>query len=426
MRSIAILLVFLFFLAGQGFSQRACATEEYIRGLGNIVPELRIKRTASTNLSGDSFPAGVASGETPSTRTMPQGTISSGVPSSSVIVIPVVVHVLYNKEEQNISAAQIKAQIDILNKDYRRQNADAQLTPEAFKDLAADVHIEFRLASEDPNGLPTSGIVRKKTAIEFFGIDDRIKSSGMGGDNAWDPDKYLNIWTGNLAGGVLGYASLLGGPAEKDGVAIRYNVFGNTGGAFGKGRTATHEIGHWLGLRHIWGDRDCGDDGIADTPPQAAPSRGCPSGVQPSCDNAPAGSMYMNFMDFTNDECTNMFTLGQAQKMRSLFNEGGLRHALASSTKANGTPLEDAIDMTASSPEEIKLFPNPSIGTLTIRFNADPPQGDIVIYNHVGQTVKRLRITESIMRINTTALANGVYYIKAGDTGRAYKFIMAR
>jgi len=136
--------------------------------------------------------------------------------------------------------------------------------------------------------------------------------------------------------------------------------------------------------------------------------------------------MYMNFMDFTNDECTNMFTLGQAQKMRSLFNEGGLRHALASSTKANGTPLEDAIDMTASSPEEIKLFPNPSVGTLTIRFNADPPQGDIVIYNHVGQTVKRLRITESIMRINTTALANGVYYIKAGDTGRAYKFIMAR
>lgn len=356
---------------------------------------------------------------------IPGNTVASGVPSA-VIVIPVVVHVLYNKEEQNISADQIRTQIDILNKDYRRQNADAQLTPEVFRDLAADARIEFRLASEDPTGMPTSGIVRKKTTIDFFGTDDRIKSSRMGGDDAWDADQYLNIWTGNLAGGVLGYASLPGGSPDKDGVVIRYNVFGNTGGAFGKGRTATHEIGHWLGLRHIWGDTRCGDDGIDDTPPQVAPSRGCPSGVQASCDNAPGGSMYMNFMDFTNDECTNMFTLGQAQKMRLLFNEGGLRHALLSSARADGIPLEDVIDPAAPASGEIKLYPNPSTGTLNLRFNADPPYGDIVIYNHLGQAVKQLRVTESVAHISTIDLANGVYYVRVGSSKRAYKFIMAR
>ncbi|MEP7256965.1 MAG: M43 family zinc metalloprotease, partial [Flavitalea sp.] len=345
-------------------------------------------------------------------------------------IIPVVVHVMYNRDEQNISAAQIKSQIDILNKDFRRLNADAVNTPASFRELAADTYIEFRLAAFDPQGKPSSGVVRRKTNIEYFGIDDRIKSSAIGGDDAWDASKYLNIWTCNLTGGVIGYASLLGGPAAQDGVVIRFNAFGLISGsstAFGKGRTATHEIGHWLGLRHIWGDEYCGNDNIDDTPPQQGPSRGCPSGIVTSCNNSPEGIMYMNFMDFTNDECVNMFTFGQAQKIRAVFNEGAPRYDLLMSDRANGIPLEDTSDLVAPPAGEINIYPNPSFGQLTIRFRSTEEGSNriITIYNQLGQAVKQLRATGQQTILNTSGLKNGTYYLKADNSSRALKFTMA-
>ena len=198
---------------------------------------------------------------------------------NEVIVIPVVVHILYHTPQQNISNEQVLSQLEVLNNDYRRLNADAVNTPASFKNIAADTRIVFCLVKTDPNGKYTPGIIHKYTKEELFLSDDEMKFSSSGGDDAWDSQKYLNIWVCNLFGRTLGYSVLPGGPANKDGVVIQYNAFGTIGAAsapFNKGRTTTHEIGHWLGLKHLWGDAVCGDDDIADTPPQQTNNSGCP------------------------------------------------------------------------------------------------------------------------------------------------------
>ncbi|MCY7360557.1 MAG: zinc metalloprotease, partial [Ignavibacteria bacterium] len=174
-----------------------------------------------------------------------------------VITIPVVVHVVYKTAAQNISTAQIQSQINILNADFRKLNADVSGVPSVFQSSVADCQINFCLATKDPNGAVTTGIVRKSTTKTSFSTNDYVKYTSRGGNNIWDRNKYLNIWVCNLSGGVLGYAQFPGGAAATDGVVIGYNYFGNTGAAvypFDKGRTATHEIGHWFNLRHIWGD----------------------------------------------------------------------------------------------------------------------------------------------------------------------------
>ena len=189
--------------------------------------------------------------------------------------IPVVVHVVWNTAAQNISDAQIASQIDVLNRDFRRTNPDVSTTPAVFLPLAADARVEFVLASVDPGGAPTTGITRRQTTVASFSSDDAVKSQASGGTNAWPADRYLNLWVCPLAGGLLGYAQFPGGPAATDGVVIRHSAFGTVGTAappFHLGRTATHEIGHWLNLNHIWGDDGTGcsgTDSVADTPNQA-------------------------------------------------------------------------------------------------------------------------------------------------------------
>ncbi len=264
---------------------------------------------------------------------------SGAVPA--VITIPVVVHVLYNNSAENISDAQIQSQIDELTQDYRGQNADRSKAPSYFAGLVADAGVQFALAKVDPKGYATSGIIRKYTSIQYFSYDDRCKSSSVGGDDAWDSDSYLNIWVCNTTGGLLGYSSLPGGPKAQDGVVINPTVFGtiNVGGVFNKGRTAVHEVGHWLNLRHTWGDALCGDDGVDDTPTQQAPNRGCPSGQLFTCGNTAHGDMYMNYMDFTDDACMYMFTIGQSQRLRALFAPGGPRNKLLYSTALTAIAL---------------------------------------------------------------------------------------
>jgi hypothetical protein len=343
------------------------------------------------------------------------------ISAPDVIIIPVVVHVVYNNADQNISNEQIKSQLNVLNQDFRKKNKDAAYIPAAFRDFAADARIEFRLATSDPSGLPTAGIIRTSTAVAGFGMDDKIKSSLTGGADGWNRDEYLNLWIGNLSGGTMGYASVPGSAPEKDGVVISYSVFGTTSNVrapFNKGRTTVHEVGHWLGLRHIWGDTDCGDDKIDDTPPQAGPTRGCPSGVIATCTSGAAGNMYMNFMDFTNDECTNMFTLGQASKIRELFALGGSRAALLKSLKAEGAVVDE--EVVAASPK-IKLYPNPASSKLNVQLN-NTTTGDIIIYNNVGQIAKRFPVTKSSMDLNISSLKAGMYFLSIGGKG-SYKFI---
>ncbi|MFN8153099.1 MAG: M43 family zinc metalloprotease [Bacteroidia bacterium] len=247
----------------------------------------------------------------------------SGNKTTAVITIPVVVHVVYNTTAQNISDAQIQSQIAILNQDFRKLNADVSLVPSVFAGLAADCEIEFCLAQRDPNGNATTGIVRKATTVTSFSTNDNIKRSANGGDDAWNSSLYLNLWVGNLSGGVLGYAQFPGGAAATDGVVCLYSAFGNIGTAaapFNKGRTATHEIGHWLNLRHIWGDASCGNDQVTDTPTSQTANYGCPSFPHVTCSNGPNGDMFMNYMDYTDDACMYMFSAGQKARMVAAIN----------------------------------------------------------------------------------------------------------
>ena len=357
-------------------------------------------------------------------RTATINTAKRALLKNEVIQIPVVVHVLYNNSKQNISDEQVISQIISLNNDFRRQNADTANTPTVFKKLAADTRIQFCLAKVDPKGKYTTGVIRKYTTQSQFLADDAMKFNAQGGDDAWDASRYLNIWVCNLFGRTLGYAVLPGSPAEKDGVVIQYSAFGTTGNVvapFNKGRTATHEIGHWLGLQHLWGDTDCGDDGIADTPPQQGSNSGCPSFPHlSSCSNSASGDMFMNYMDFTNDACMNMFTINQKEKMRSLFDEGGARNSFLGSIECDSANAEAAPIPKETRILKISLFPNPAINIVNINFNID--------YEVVGRVLKlydasgKLCLTQIIQSENTilniSHLTPGMYILRIeGESG---------
>ncbi|HLP20325.1 MAG TPA: M43 family zinc metalloprotease [Chitinophagales bacterium] len=260
--------------------------------------------------------------------------------SRAVITIPVVVHVVYRTAAENISDAQIQAQIDQLNLDFARLNSDAGNTPSAFSGLATGVNIQFCLAQRDPSGNPTTGIIRKVTTQTSFSTNNGVKSSSTGGDNAWPAGSYLNIWSCNISNGILGYAQFPGGAASTDGVVLLYSSIGSmskpgTASPYNLGRTATHEVGHWLNLYHIWGDDGTGctgSDNVGDTPNQAGENYGCPAYPKTDgCTVASPGVMFMNYMDYTDDGCMNMFTQGQSTRMNALFGTGGSRVSLLSS-----------------------------------------------------------------------------------------------
>jgi hypothetical protein len=249
--------------------------------------------------------------------------------------IPVVVHVVFNTDAQNISDEQVHSQIDVLNRDFRATNDDRSIVSEPFDRLIADGHVEFELATTDPEGGPTSGITRTRTEVSSFDSDDRVKSSASGGADPWPADRYLNLWVCQLGGGLLGYAQFPGGPPETDGVVILHSGFGTTGTAaapFDLGRTATHEIGHYLNLFHIWGDdgTGCGGtDEVDDTPNAGGPNFGVPTFPHVTCGNAPNGDLFFDFMDYTDDRGMVMFTGGQAARMAACLD--GARSSLGRS-----------------------------------------------------------------------------------------------
>lgn len=249
-----------------------------------------------------------------------------------LITIPVVVHVVYKRDVENISKQQINSQLTVLNRDYRATNPDKSNVPAPFKSLVTDAKVEFKLATRNPNGRQTDGITRTKTNVSAFGADDSVKKASTGGVAAWPANKYLNIWVCNLGGGLLGYAQFPGGPARTDGVVILHSAFGTTGTVkqpFHLGRTATHEIGHWLNLRHIWGDTmGCGGgDRVADTPNAAGPNYDTPAFPHITCNNGPNGDMFMNYMDYVDDAAMFMFTAGQVGRMNAVL--AGPRKSLA-------------------------------------------------------------------------------------------------
>lgn len=232
-----------------------------------------------------------------------------------VINIPVYVHVVYSNSNQNISNAQISSQISVLNADFRKTNSDASQLPSEFANDITDTEIEFTLA----------GTFRHSNSTSSWGTNDAVK-------NAYPPitpSTHLNIWVCNIGGGILGYAQFPGGSSSTDGVVVGTQYFGTTGyvaAPFDKGRTTTHEVGHYFNLRHIWGDGRCRqDDFVADTPSSDAPNYGCPSYPTVNCKS---NDMTMNYMDYVDDSCMYMFSDGQRNRMRAIFTPGGARDAM--------------------------------------------------------------------------------------------------
>lgn len=249
----------------------------------------------------------------------------------STINIPVVFHVVYNTAAENISDTRVLSQLDVLNADFNKTNADTANIPALFKSRAAGLGgVNFCAAQVDPNGVPTNGIVRVQTSKTSFGTNDAVKFTAQGGSDAWDVTKYVNIWICDIGGGILGYAEFPSNTISNTwGLVLQYSSTGVGGSApYNLGRTGTHEFGHCFGLYHIWGDESqCAqDDGIADTPQQKAENYGCPSFPQGTssttgcCNAADQSSMYMNYMDYTDDACMNMFSQGQVAEMLAIIN----------------------------------------------------------------------------------------------------------
>lgn len=387
------------------FAQKECAFSEYINQQKSLDPSLANKINEVENF----------------VRKQKIAAKENGQQAPSIITVPVVVHVLYKNAAQNISDAQIQSQIDALNRDFRRRNSDTVNTPDRFKPFAADIQIQFELASADPKGRATTGIVRKATNISRWVIDDKIKFSSQGGDDAWDSRYYLNFWVADLAN-LLGYSSLPGAAAEKDGVVINYKAFGTTSvdAPYNLGRTGTHEVGHWLGLKHPWGDSYCGDDFVDDTPVQGNFTSGCPTTFRSSCNNGEWGDMYMNYMDFTNDACMNLFTAGQKQRMLSLFKQGGPRNLILSSKGLNKPWF--ASPLAAETPvvnNAFKFYPNPTSGEMVLNFNENTDwTGTIIsIVNSNGLVVARVKIISKTQKINLQQLQSGIYFIRAENSG---------
>ncbi len=236
--------------------------------------------------------------------------LAAAVPK--LVTVDVVVNVVYRTAEQNVSDAQIEGQISVLDRDFAATNPDKSKVPAPWKGLVTDSRLRFKLAK----------VVRKRTTRASFATDDSVKRAASGGIAPFEPASHLNLWVCALAGGILGYAQFPGGPAATDGVVVDYRAFGTSGSAqapFNLGRTATHEVGHYFNLRHIWGDtEDCsGSDFVADTPNAAGPNYGTPTFPKVSCGNGPNGDMFMNYMDYVDDAAMFLFTAQQVVRMRA-------------------------------------------------------------------------------------------------------------
>ena len=252
-----------------------------------------------------------------------QKAISNGwtkrIAADGKLEIPIVFHVLYNTSSENIPLSQLQDQVDALNEDFNLQNPGRNSIPSEFTGVEANIDIRFVL--ED--------VIRVQTKKRQWRPDDSMKFSSSDGSDVVNPQEFLNIWVvSNMpyrGGNILGYAQFPGGSWATDGVVLDHRFTGTT--QYSTGRTATHEVGHWLNLRHIWGDGGCGaTDYVADTPDSDAPSRGCPTYPTVNCGT---NDMTMNFMDYSDDPCLNMFTEGQKSRMLSVFANGGFRATMA-------------------------------------------------------------------------------------------------
>ena len=412
-----IVLSFMVLLSGIGFSQKKrCGTDELNFNRLQQNPSLiQLRQQQELELQ--------------------KATISSSKKRIN-LTIPVVVHVIYNTDVENISDEQVLSQIEALNRDFNNLNADSLNSDHAFYPLVGNIGIKFELASKDPSGKTTSGITRTKTTKQNWVEDDlnndNMKFTSTGGIENWDPKRYLNIYTVRFADAVqlLGYAYFpedLASYPETDGVVIDFRCFGTKGTSgsegftpYNLGRTVTHEVGHWLGLFHIWGDKVfetdkvCGDDNVADTPPAEGDNSGNP--VFPfrpnnKCGSDKNGEMFMNYMDYVHDKSMVMFSKGQVTRMTSAINT--FRSELLKYTPVLN--IENKIQS-----EFISISPNPANQFVKIN-NFQNENVEIRIFDLIGKICLQTNLLNNQNIIDISTLENGNYIIELCNNNIFYQ-----
>ncbi|MDY0217129.1 MAG: zinc-dependent metalloprotease [Bacteroidales bacterium] len=399
--------------------------------------------------------------------------------ADSIYVIPVVFHIVYNNSSENIPDSVIHNQIEILNNSYRRTNSDTINTRTLFQNIVGDAKIEFKLAETDPAGNPTTGITRTNSDIEYFGgilpyssgqnqeitdwVNDslfynffRITQDTLGGINAWDTEKYLNVWIGDLRilepnfdnfeelvffglatppidhhnwpdsvlgavniyeqGVILHYVNI--GANNPNSFAAPYNVYN---GLVTTGKMLVHEVGHFLGLRHIWGDGDCNsDDFVYDTPRSNAASQYNCNKTRNTCFDDIYGmdlpDMVENYMDYSSGNCQNSFTYGQAAVMQYVlyYYRPNLPNIKVISN------VEDNIFY-----QNIQIYPNPTNGTITLKFKSEIDNIQINIRDITGKLIKNICSTHNNTIIFEIEGSKGIYFMEilSNNSAATYKIV---
>ncbi|MEM6317821.1 MAG: M43 family zinc metalloprotease [Bacteroidota bacterium] len=342
--------------------------------------------------------------------------------SRQSIQIPVVVHVVYPTEAENVSDEQIHSQMAALNRDFNRQNSNFDRVHPDFSERIARVGFSFCLATTDPFGQPTSGITRTKTADNsiFVRSEGNIYYTERGGKDAWNTNQYLNIWVTRLAPNVAGFASKpFENSPEEDGVVLSVDYFGQIGTAlpdFNLGRVGTHEVGHYFNLFHPWGSDCSHDDFVADTPTQTDAYNGCPDIDGASCNSR---DIMANFMNNSADACLAMFTRGQARRMRAAL-------LFARKDLLNGNVC--AANPPSISASDIRIHPNPASFYFYIETgNFDLSQIPFRVYNSQGAKVEEGVVVPN-SRLYFPTYRNGVYFVvfeRATETPLVRKLLIA-
>jgi type IX secretion system substrate protein/pregnancy-associated plasma protein-A len=405
MRKLLLLTVLSFLLIYQGFSQqRTCASYELLlqQMADDPVFAARI-RNAEKNF--DSYKR----------RTGPL----SPDARQTVLTIPVVVHVVYNNAAQNISDAQVQSQVDVLNEDFTASNRDYNNYNAGYAGVRGDPAIRFCLVQ----------VIHKATKKKSFSSNDGVKKSKQGGSDAVDPQHKLNLWVCNLGQNLLGYAQFPGGPAATFGVVCHYLAFGrgsqyNLFSLYNLGRTTTHEIGHCLGLRHIWGDATCGNDFVGDTPLHNTANFGCPGeGHRSTCAGTPL-EMWMNYMDYTDDRCMYFFSDGQVARSSFYIDTDPQLQSIVNSTCTLGATSNTIVTNTSGGSNSGRLsnpyllvYPTITAGSVTVQFDAGiNGKAEVNIYNTTGSLVYRNTIAavkgDNVKQVDVSRLANGIYILQ--------------